>query len=96
MAASNQKPRAAALKYDPQHSDAPVAVAVGQGAVAQRIVETAKQHDVPVVQDPALANALSQLSVGDMIPQELYMLVAEVLVYVADVDEKVRRARQGK
>lgn len=89
-------PRAAALKYDPQHDDAPVAVAIGQGHVAQRILDTAQKHDVPIVKDPALAGALAQLSVGDMIPRELYTLVAEVLIYVGNVDEKVRRARQGE
>lgn len=88
--------RAAALQYDPQQDDAPVAVAVGQGTMAQRILDTATQHKVPVVKDPALANALAQLSVGDMIPQELYTLVAEVLLYVGSVDEKVRRARHGQ
>lgn len=90
-----QTARAAALQYDPQHHDAPVAVAIGQGAVAQRILDTATQHNVPIVKDPALASALSQLSVGDMIPQELYTLVAEVLLYVGSVDEKVRQARLG-
>lgn len=74
---------AVALEYDEARMDAPVVVAKGQDLVAQRIVEVARQHQVPVVQNPPLAWALfDAVPVGQAIPAELYRAVAEVLAYV--------------
>ena len=89
---------AVALEYDADRMEAPVVVAKGQELVAQRIVETAREHGVPVVHNPPLAWALYQgVDVGQAIPPELYRAVAEVLAYVY----RLRRvaagpARQGQ
>ena len=83
----NQKAKQAiALEYDPADS-APKVIAMGRGALAEKIIEQAKQADVPVHRDDKLANTLSKLQIGDMIPPELYDVVAEILVFVDGMDK---------
>lgn len=79
---------AAALKYNAQDDNAPYVVALGRGYVAKRMVETAHENDVQVVQDQKLSAVLQKMSVGDEIPEELYKVVAEVLVFVNNLDSK--------
>lgn len=91
----DKKPKqAVALEYDP-NDVAPKIIAIGQGKVAERIIETAKEADVPVHKDEKLAKTLSKLEIGDTIPPELYEVVAEVLVFV-DRLEKIRGKMDGK
>jgi len=85
---------AAALKYDPVSSQPPEIVAAGHGLVAEEIVAIAKQHNVPLREDPGLVEALSRLQIGSLLPRELYIVVAEVLawVYRVDADNEPREA----
>jgi len=87
--------RAAAISYDPSEHDVPVLAAFGEGYVAQKIVEVARESGVPVLPDPNLSSMLSRISVGDEISPEMYEAVAKVLVFVSEVDrsygEKVKR-----
>lgn len=80
--------QAIALEYDP-NDDAPRVVASGKGVLAERIIEKAKEASVPIHQDHQLANTLSKLEIGEMIPPELYEVVAEILVFV-DAMDKIR------
>ncbi|MGN0386961.1 MAG: EscU/YscU/HrcU family type III secretion system export apparatus switch protein [Lachnospiraceae bacterium] len=80
--------QAIALEYDPK-DEAPKVIASGRGVVAERILEKAKEADVPVHRDDKLADTLSKLEIGDMIPPELYEVVAEILVFV-DAMDKIR------
>lgn len=82
----NVPKQAVALEYDPEDS-APKVIAVGCGALAECIVEKAKQSDIPIHRDDKLANILSRLEIGDMIPSELYEVVAEILVFVDSMDK---------
>ncbi len=85
----NRKPKpkqAIALSYDPTE-DAPKVIASGRGHLAERIIEKAKESDVPVHRDDKLADTLSRLEIGDMIPPELYEVVAEILVFVDAMDK---------
>jgi type III secretion protein U len=76
---------ACALRYDEKGGDeAPVVVASGEGELAARIVQAARDWGVPVVRDMPLARALVELSVGDAIPEVLYEAVAEILREVHD------------
>ena len=94
MAEENKKVKqAVAIEYDPLDM-APKIVATGKGAVADRIIEKAKESDVPIHEDSKLAGTLSKLEIGDYIPPELYEVVAEILVFV-DKMEKIR-AKLGK
>jgi len=81
-----QKKRAAALKYDPAKDGAPVLTAAGEGLAAERILDTAAEHGVPVVRDENLASLLSRTPVGREIPPDLYRAVAEILVFVSRLD----------
>lgn len=76
---------AVALAYTPGER-APKILATGKGEVAEHIIETAKENDVPLYEDDKLASTLSKLQIGDMIPPELYEVVAEILVFVDDMD----------
>ena len=83
----NKKPKQAiALEYDPS-GEAPRVIASGKGALAERIIEKAKEADVPVHRDDKLAETLSRLEIGDMIPPELYEVVAEILIFVDSMDK---------
>ncbi|KRA45582.1 flagellar biosynthesis protein FlhB [Devosia sp. Root635] len=73
---------AVALKYD-KGMKAPKCVAKGADAVAFRIRELAKEHDVPIVENPPLARALfASVDVDDAIPNEHFKAVAEVVGFV--------------
>mgnify|MGYP000310155688 FL=1 len=85
MADENKKKQAIALQYNPG-DEAPTIVASGMGIVADKIIEKAKESDVPLYEDSKLANTLSKLEIGDMIPPELYSVVAEILVFVDNLD----------
>lgn len=78
---------AVALGYDPNEDGAPKVIASGRGALAEKIIEQAKENKVPVHQDDKLADTLSRLEIGEMIPPELYEVVAEILVFVDAMDK---------
>jgi flagellar biosynthetic protein FlhB len=74
---------AVALKFDAAKMIAPTIVAKGSGYVAERIKEIARSHQVPIVENKPLAQALHKMAeIGEFIPVELYRAVAEVLAYV--------------
>lgn len=77
-----KKPRAVALKYEKEKDAAPRVVAKGRGAVAQKIIETARAHHVPLVEDRNLVQVLEALDLETEIPVELYRAVAEVLAFI--------------
>jgi flagellar biosynthetic protein FlhB len=80
---------AIALKYDVSVAPAPYVVAVGQRKVAQRIKELAFLHGVPVIENKPLARALvATVSVGSVIPVEMYLAVAEILAFVMKQRER--------
>lgn len=85
---------AVAVAYNPGEV-APKILAVGKGEVAERIIEMAKQNDVPFYQDNKLAETLSRLQIGDTIPPELYEVVAEILVFVDDMDRMKGKLKES-
>lgn len=78
---------ATALKFDRHEDDVPRLIAKGMGLVAENIVEKASEHDIPVYRDARLSRQLSSLSLGEEIPEALYGVVAEVLVFIAKLDQ---------
>jgi flagellar biosynthesis protein len=77
-------------KSDGQHAGlAPFVSASGQGLVADQIIALAEANGVPVEHDPALASLLAGLRIGQYIPPELYQAIAELLVFLYDVDSRV-------
>ncbi len=75
---------AVALKYDREKEEpAPRVVAKGKDKLAEKIIEKAKENNVPVIQDPPLARALYEsCEVGDFIPEQFYQVVAKILARV--------------
>ncbi len=93
----NDRPRrraAAALRYKPSEDPAPKVAAVGRGHVAERIIALATEHGIPIYDDPDLVEVLAQLDLGDVIPADLYQVIAEVLVYVYKMNS-LAGARSG-
>lgn len=78
--------QAIALEYNPSE-DAPRVIASGRGVLAEKIIQKAKESDVPIHRDDKLADTLSRLEIGEMIPPELYEVVAEVLIFVDAMDK---------
>ena len=82
---------AVALRYRPDQDAAPVVLAKGQDELALRIVRTAEEHHVAVVENIPLARALyATTELNRPIPPELYNAVAEVLVYLYRMDGKLK------
>jgi flagellar biosynthesis protein len=81
MASDTPKRSAAALHYS-HGKGAPTLVAKGEGFIAEKILATAQQHDVPIHHDPALVGALSRLDLGEQIPTELFSAVATVIAFL--------------
>jgi flagellar biosynthesis protein len=77
---------AVALHYN--GNGAPRVVAKGGGSVAERIIDTAREHDVPLQEDAALAATLSRIELGREIPRELFVAVAHVLAFAWSVTGK--------
>ena len=82
----DKKKTAVAITYDPQDT-APKILATGKGYLAEKIIEKAKEEKIPFYKDTKLADTLSRLEIGEMIPPELYEVVAEILVFVDDMDK---------
>lgn len=92
---SENKPKiSVALEYV-SGEEAPKILATGKGAIAERIIEKAKEANVPIYEDSKLASTLSKLEIGDMIPPELYNIVAEILVFVDDCDRIRAKAKMN-
>jgi flagellar biosynthesis protein len=77
-----KKPKAVAIKYEKEKDAAPRVVAKGRGFVAQKIIEAARAHRVPLHEDKNLVEVLEALDLETEIPSELYRAVAEVLAFI--------------
>lgn len=74
--------KAVALKYDREKDDAPKVKARGQGRVAEKIIELAREHGIPIHDDPDLVEVLASLDIDQEVPPEVYVAVAELLAFV--------------
>jgi len=81
--------KAVALRYQRGEDTAPVVVAKGGGAIADRIIEIAREHDIPLYEDPDLVEVLAKVDLGNIIPPQLYQAVAEVLAFVYNLNRKM-------
>jgi flagellar biosynthetic protein FlhB len=77
------------LRYDPGQDPAPRLLAKGADHVAQKIRELAKEHDIPMVENPELARALyKQVDLDELIPLDLYEAVSKVIAYVMSLKKR--------
>ena len=74
---------ACALKYDAEKMDSPILLAKGAELFAKEIKEIAREHDIPIIENPPVARAIYRLvDVNRQIPPDLYKAVAEILIFV--------------
>ncbi len=73
---------AVALRYDASGGTAPKVVAKGQAKIAEKIIETARLHNIPVREEPDIVAILATLELHEEIPATLYKAVAEILVFI--------------
>jgi flagellar biosynthesis protein len=78
--------KAVAIHYS-EELPAPVIVARGKGELARRILRIAESHGVRLLVRPELADALVELEIGSLIPEEFYRIIAEILVFVRSVSD---------
>jgi flagellar biosynthesis protein len=78
----DKSPKAVALKYDAKNDKAPRVIAKGRGNIAEKIIDVAREHDVPLYEDKNLIQVLEALDLETEIPPELYRAVAEVLAFI--------------
>lgn len=80
---------AVALKYDPGKAQAPIVVAKGLRLVADKIKALANEYEIPIVENPPLARSIyKNVEIGNMIPEDYFKAVAEVLAYVYRLKEE--------
>jgi len=84
-----KSPLAVALRYA-EGDRTPVVVASGRGHVGQKIIDIAREHGVPLEQNPALAQALSTIELDGEIPEELFKAVAEILGFILRAAKRAR------
>jgi flagellar biosynthesis protein len=84
---------AVALEYDGH--GAPRVTAKGRGELAERIVETGREHGVAVEENAILAQALSAVELDDEIPEELYRAAAQVIGFVLSLRGEMKRLNRG-
>lgn len=91
-----QKPlKATALRYEEGKDIAPKLVAKGSGEMAKKIIEIAKECNIPITEDKQLVEILSSLDLYQEIPQDLYKAVAEILAFVYSLSKKAEAKRVG-
>ena len=84
-----KKSKAVALKYDKEKDGAPRITAKGRGSVAEKIIEIARAHDIPLHADKNLVQVLEALDLETEIPPELYRAVAEVLAFIYRLNHRM-------
>ena len=90
MIDSSERPRqAVALFYDGVTT--PTLSAKGAGDLAEKIITLAKEYDIPIHEEPGLVSVLAKLKLGEEIPRELYIAVAEVIAFAYMIKGKMPR-----
>lgn len=79
-----EKKKAVALRYDGK--SAPRVTAKGEGRIAQKIIESAKAHNIPLQKNDELTALLSKVRLNEEIPRSLYQAVAQILVFLYHIN----------
>ena len=82
------KKEAVALGYNRSQDNAPKVLASGAGEIANKIISLAKEHDIPIKEDPDLIEILSKVEVDQEIPPNLYKAVAEIFSFLYKITNK--------
>lgn len=82
MSSKRNRKSAVSLRFDQSRDKAPRVTAKGEGLIAERIIELARKHDIPIREDADLVEVLSQVNIQQEIPPSVYRVVAELLAWV--------------
>ena len=88
----NQK--AVALAYEQNKQRAPKVIAKGEGFIAEKIIEKAKEYDIPLFQSKALVDSLIHLEIDEEIPPTLYKAVGEVFIWLYQTEQKAQMSNK--
>ncbi len=80
--------KAVALRYDQEKDPSPKVIGKGVGYMAEKLLELAKEHDIPIHEDADLVEVLSKLDINKEIPESTYVIVAEILAFVYRTNQK--------
>lgn len=80
-----EKKEVVGLSYD-KNEKAPEIIAKGKGIVAEKILKKAKEEGIDIIENKEVIEKLNFFEIGELIPEELYEVVAEILVFVNKVD----------
>jgi len=89
------KKKAVALSYDEETDESPRITAKGRGYLADEIVRRAREHNVPVYEDEHVVALLEKLELGDYIPPQLYMAVAEIISFTLELEGSTQVRSDG-
>jgi flagellar biosynthesis protein len=81
--------KAIAIEYDPSKGGVPVIAAQGKGYIAQKIIELAEQNGIPMEEDASLVSNLIDLDLGEAVPPQLYAVIAEILLFLEEMEKNV-------
>jgi flagellar biosynthesis protein len=87
-------PVAVALLYD--ETSAPRVVATGKGSIAQEILRVAKEHEIPIKEQPELVELLAKVKLGEEIPPALYIAVAQIIAFAYRLKGKVQSTKPAR
>ena len=87
---------AVSLQYKKGENSAPKVTAKGQGWVAEKIIKMAQENNIPIREDKDLFQLLSELDVGQEVPESLYKVVAELLAWVYQLNQNYLSSKQVK
>lgn len=79
-----------AIRYDSKEMSAPLIIAKGADHVAMKIREVAREHDIPIIENPPVARLLHKMDIGENIPEDLFKVVAEILAHVYSIKGNTR------
>ena len=85
----DKQKKAVALKYNKDKDRVPKVVAKGKGYIAEKIIEAARENNVPLYEDKNLSQVLEALELDTEIPPELYRAVAEVIAFIYKLNTMV-------
>lgn len=87
---TNNSQTAIALGGSNQANSIPKVLAQGQGEMAQKIIDWAEENGLAIEKDSDLAQVLINLNLGDSVPEEVFMAVAEILYYIFEINKDVK------
>ncbi len=95
MNKNKQNLKAVAIKYNPGEV-APSVIGKGKGEIAQNIIDRANEGNIAIYKDKQLVEELLNIDIGEHIPEELYEVVAKILIFISDLDKLESYRRQNE